>query len=172
MERHCARCHRDEHRRPALRGSRRQHSGELDHRTQQDARAGRGHLGHHQRHRRATGRTAADGHRHLSHRRRNGRRGRPGENHHRRLHRDLPHEAERRHRQRQHPSGRRHRGAVVHRTGHLREAIQRWHGQQRTHFGTPRRLCQVSGREISRELRPQRARRVGLQRQIQAHRRR
>ena len=122
----------------------------------------RSHIGHHQRHGRAAGRTARDGRGRLCHGRRNGRRGRPGAHHHRRQHRDLPHEAQRCHRQCQHPSGRRHRGPRQLRTGYLREGIQRRHGQQRTHLRPPRRLCQIPGREISGELRPRRAPGTGI----------
>ena len=50
------------------------------------------------------------------------------------------------------------------RPGFLGGPLQRRNGQQRTDERTPRRVCQVSGREISRELRPRRARRAGLQR--------
>ena len=58
------------------------------------------------------------------------------------------------------------------RTGHLREAVQRRHGQQRTDLRPPRRLCQIPGREVPRELRPRRTRRPGLQRPLPAHRQR
>ena len=44
---------------------------------------------------------------------------------------------ERRHRQRQHPPGRRHRRTQFHGTGHLREALQWRHGQQRPDLGSP-----------------------------------
>ena len=83
---------------------------------------------------------------------RNGRRGRPGAHHHRGLHGDLPHEAQRRNQQREYPPGRRHRGPLVFRSGHLRNGLQRWYGQQRPYFSPTRRVCQISCREISRKL--------------------
>ncbi len=50
------------------------------------------------------------------------------------------------------------------RTGHLRKRIQRRYGQQWSDQRTPRRVRQISGRELSRKLRQGSARRTGLQR--------
>ena len=55
----------------------------------------------------------------ISARRRNRRCGRPGAHHHRRLYRDLPHEACRRDRQCQYPPGRCHRRTCLLRTSHV-----------------------------------------------------
>ena len=118
-----------EHRRPPLHRLRGQHPPLLHHRTEQGSHPGRraqgAHLGNRGRPRHHEGQRRGD---HLHRRRDRGRR-RPRPHRHRRLHRHRTHEAIRGHLQRFHPSGRRRRGHGILRAGHLRDRVQRRHGQ-------------------------------------------